>query len=357
MKGDNNMSDSNRKYYFDYLRILATIAIITIHVVVIDWCSLDINSFNWGVINFFSGASRWAVPIFFMISGALFLNPEKPISLKKLYTKSILRIATAFVFWSLFYAIIFFDSFTSMLTNIITGHYHMWFCISIIALYIMVPVIRHITASPTVTKYFLIVAFICSFVIPDILRELQQAVYSDIFLGLGNALGSSYNNAAVVTFPDILTYFVLGYYISKKNLTKKARIIIYLLGLYGFFATVFYTHLFSVYQQAARYTYFEADTTHILFAAVGIFVFGKYELSKMKISPRMQKAVQHISKYCFGIYLSHPFTIEILNRLNFTSTSFNPILATPIMVTLTFILSLAISAILNNIPFIKKYIV
>ena len=108
----------NRIIYLDILRILATFAVIIIHVCSQNWNKVAPSSYEWNVFNFFSGISRWAVPIFVMISGTLFLDNRRNINIKKLYTKNILRIITAFIFWSLFYTIITNDFFEKDRGNI-----------------------------------------------------------------------------------------------------------------------------------------------------------------------------------------------------------------------------------------------
>ncbi len=351
------MGNNKRKFYFDYLRILATLAVITIHVTAEPWLLTDINSSDWFSLNLFSAAVRWAVPMFVMISGALFLNPQKEVITKNIFTKNILRIVTAFIFWSVFYAIINYTSPTDFISAVLEGHYHLWFCFLIVGLYIIIPVLRQITKSSKTTRYFLIVAFFFTFLIPDIIRELQQQIYSDLLLGLGNSLGDMFENSSFHFTLGYTAYFILGFYLSATEMSKKVRIFTYILGIYGIIATIFYTYLISTYQQTTRVNYFEANTTNMLFSTIGIFCFAKYELGKIKIGEKMQLLIKTVSKYSFGIYLVHPFVIAILEICNLSSLSFHPILAVPMMIILTFIGSLTISALLNNIPFVKKYIV
>ncbi len=67
-----------------------------LHISAQNWCEIDIASFKWQVFNFFDSIVRWAVPIFVMISGALFLGRNS--NIEKLYKKNILRIITFFLF-------------------------------------------------------------------------------------------------------------------------------------------------------------------------------------------------------------------------------------------------------------------
>lgn len=93
-----------RKIYCDYLRLIATFAVVVLHVSASNWYGADVHGLAWQSFNFYDSATRWSVPIFVMISGALFLGREIPI--KKIYSKYILRLVIAFFTWNLFYAIV-----------------------------------------------------------------------------------------------------------------------------------------------------------------------------------------------------------------------------------------------------------
>ena len=91
---------NNRIVYFDYLRIIAIFAVIVLHIAAHNWHGTDVNSFEWQMFNIYDSIVRWGVPVFVMISGALFLG--KDISIKKLYNKHIFRIFLSLIIWSTF---------------------------------------------------------------------------------------------------------------------------------------------------------------------------------------------------------------------------------------------------------------
>ena len=76
-----------RKTYCDYLRLIATFAVVVLHVAASNWYSTDVNGLEWQSFNFYDSVVRWGVPIFVMISGSLFLSRE--ISIRKIYSKYI----------------------------------------------------------------------------------------------------------------------------------------------------------------------------------------------------------------------------------------------------------------------------
>ena len=72
--------------YLDYLRLVAILGGITIHVATsLNFYRQDYASLNWQILNFWDGLSRFCVPFFIMISGAIFLNPDFDLSWEKLF--------------------------------------------------------------------------------------------------------------------------------------------------------------------------------------------------------------------------------------------------------------------------------
>lgn len=68
-----------RVIYFDVLRVLATFAVIVLHLSAQHWADTDVFSNAWLAFNLYGGIVRWSVPIFVMISGALFLGRDTDI--------------------------------------------------------------------------------------------------------------------------------------------------------------------------------------------------------------------------------------------------------------------------------------
>lgn len=97
------MDSKNRIKYLDALRVVAAIAVIMLHTSAECWGQRDVASLEQNVFTIYDSCVRWAVPVFLMISGALFLGQEVP--WKILYKKYIFRMIVAFVVWSSLYAV------------------------------------------------------------------------------------------------------------------------------------------------------------------------------------------------------------------------------------------------------------
>lgn len=93
-----------RELNLDVLRVIATMAVIILHVDGKIWYTqLGVDNDRWIVANFFDGFARWSVPVFFMLSGYFILGKE--IEVPKFYKKRLLRIVLPLLFWSICYMV------------------------------------------------------------------------------------------------------------------------------------------------------------------------------------------------------------------------------------------------------------
>lgn len=344
---------TDRQAYYDILRFFATFAVMILHIAADNWYGTDIHSFEWNISNFYDSIVRWRVPVFTMISGALFLSGNQPI--ERIYKKNISRIITAFLFWSLFYASISFvrgAGIKSALDAFINGHYHMWFLFMIVGLYMVIPFLRLIVKDNSLMKYFLILAFIFAIVIPEIISVtgIVNDKYSSFMQGIIDKVSLNFVLGYTI-------YFILGYYFSRKDISRKFSILIYALGIVGFSSTVIFTAVATRYQGKPSELFFGNFTVNVFLEAVCIFVFCKNVFSKIKFSEKAKGIIFLLSKYSFGAYLIHPFVISVLKYLGLNTLTFNSLLAVPIIGVIVFCGSFLISGILNHIPILNKYIV
>ena len=96
-------SNTPRIAYLDLLRVLATLAVIYIHVNADGLLVMD-SQYDWYVAMVGGSLVRWAVPVFVMISGALYLNPQKSITTETVLKRKIPRLLLAYVAWWVIYA-------------------------------------------------------------------------------------------------------------------------------------------------------------------------------------------------------------------------------------------------------------
>ena len=348
------MKEHERNTAYDYLRVLASFGVIILHIAAKKFLSLSVYSNEWQVLNFYDSIVRWTVPVFVMISGALFLNRDIPI--RKLYLRYIPRLAVAFVVWSFAYAISTGYDFKAHKVMWLSGHYHMWYIPMCIGLYAALPIVKQIVSNKRIAYYYLLLSFVFAFIIPSA-------------MALAKDFGPQWMNSLVRVANDVITdmhmqlvlgysaYFVLGYVLSKPDSVKGKSIdrCIYVLGILGFLLTILVT-LFASHRKAeAVTTYYDFLTVNVLLESVAVFTaFRRMDFK----NERLNRVMARLAKYSFGAYLVHPMIIEKLaSELQITSLSFYPGLSVPVLGCLVFVISYAVSFLLSQIPILNRYVV
>lgn len=347
-----NSLETDRIVYFDYLRVFATFSVMILHISAQNWYTTDVNGFEWQVFNFFDSIVRWAVPVFVMISGSLFLN--RNISLKKMYSRYILRMVIAFVVWSAIYAIFMDGTIASRLSAFVQGHYHMWFILMMVGIYMSVPLIKALVGSNLRIKYFSFLALIFAFLFPE-LFTLMNDFGSELVIKTSNVIKQDINVMNMHIVLGYVSYFILGFYLDKKELSRRWRIVIYAFGILGFVFTIVMTLIVALKIENYCTNYYGYFNINILLEAVAVFTlfkYGKYENDKLNIF------IQKLLKYSFGAYLIHALVIEWLDKkVGLNTLSFNAVLAVISISIIVFVVAFMVSALLNRIPIIKKYVV
>ena len=312
---------------FDWLRAIAIVAVVVLHIAALNWYSTPVDSGDWQLLNVADSAVRFSVPVFFMISGALFLDPAKNITYRNILTKSLPRIAIPFGVWSLFYAVLTTTgpngngSLSELLTEFITGHYHLWFLIALAGLYLATPILRLLTVDRTLLWYFVVLASIFAILLPmaetlpiigAIVTELLAIMQFHIALGYA-------------------IYFVLGYLIYTANWSRKTTLFIAAAGGLALVATAAGTSILSLRDGAPNGLLYGYLTPNVALVSVAVFAVAKYLYSTAAPSRTAPRWVSLLASYSFGIYLAHPFFQTLLQRAGFTSAFANPLISIPLL--------------------------
>ncbi len=90
-------------HYGDHVRILGTVAVVVGHVSDMTLYASRPLSHDWWVCNWWDAATRWAVPVYIMLSGSLLLDPARGEPPGVFYRKRLARLGVPLVFWSAFF--------------------------------------------------------------------------------------------------------------------------------------------------------------------------------------------------------------------------------------------------------------
>lgn len=344
--------EKERIIYFDILRIFAALAVVMLHTAANQYILTGIYHYS---SCFWDGIARWGVPIFVMISGALFLEPSKTITINNIFKKYIFRIAVLFVVWSLFYTCIdcvTTDNFSCsfILKNIITGHFHQWFLYMIAGLYLITPFLRPITEKKdkNILLYLLIVWLITASIVPFI---------SFLFPVLKNILYLLLMGKIHFSFPlSYLGYFILGYYLHNYVNIKRTSLIIFSL-LFSLVIIVIGDIKYSIPGTGEQSFFFDSFCPFVIITAISVFLLIKNKCFQAEYS---NKFILKMSDLTLGVYLIHPFFIQIVEKLKLfgiinSQLNDNNFIAIPAAFIIVSFLSFSSVYLLSKIPVIKKY--
>lgn len=341
----------DRILYFDWLRVYATIMVVTIHVGA-NFVGVNYTEglSGWTAANFYESLARSSVPLFVMISGALLLSSKQEINYSHFLRKRVSKILIPLVAWSfIYYCYKVFvgnwiaefsiaEFFRLFLTNGISVHF--WFMYMILGLYFTTPIIKVFIqhARRKDVEYFLLLWLYASVIV-----KFMKFHYNLSF------------NIELFHVTNYIGYFVLGFYLATYPLKVWWTRIGYAFALLGISLTFFLTYYFTLAHQGdPQLFWYEYHSPNVLLASVGLFLVFKHLFSKRQIG-RFLGTVNSLS---FGIYLLHILVMYMLTDTSVMRSidSQHPLIAIPSEVFVVILLSGAISFVISKLPGVNKLI-
>lgn len=364
-KGVSHRSGSERmerKIYLDVLRALACCMVVGVHVSAQCITSLGTSSISFKFMNGMDCFFIVGVPLFVMISGALLLDSRHEDSIKKLYRRNILHLIIAYMFWLLFYNLVDYIkaeqafSFVTFKEQVVfdalfgNGPYHMWFIPMMLGIYIITPFLKEIVKTRKNCEYFLIVYFVFNLLASTLLRF--DIPHKTIVQSLFTRIPLFFTNGYV-------GYFVLGYYLDQyfEKISKKAFWEVVALGGVSFIWEVTICNAESAKNNALSTILNDPLTVNVFFVATALFVAVKYLLGHVTTKNRFYKVCFGLGKYSFGVYLAHPFVLDVFTDIGINTLLLPVPVSIPLMTVAVTGISYGISYALAHIPLVGKHVV
>lgn len=285
-----------RVLFFDLARCVAAVAVIAIHVLAPYRHELNSIPFDqWFTAIGVNSISRWAVPVFILITGALMLSDQRPFDAKYYVKRRLGKVLIPFIVWSLFYTYLSgwslsgFDGETSWNVLLESYHqytyYHLGFFYYFIPLYFVIPFLQ-IMVRKTGDGGIYAFTTIWLFTTLLYLLGIDGPWSHELWLYTG--------------------YLPLGYILYKKvPLNTLSLVASVLLGVGALVTTVYMVVETSL--AVDKYTvgrWLSYKTLNTVLAASMIFMVCRYYGESL--SKQSNKVVGFISQHSLGIYLLHP---------------------------------------------------
>ncbi|WP_407331720.1 acyltransferase [Enterovibrio sp. 27052020O] len=279
-------------FYFELLRVVAAIAVIAIHVLgPYRHIGSDIPQSDWLSAIAFNGASRWAVPVFIMITGALMLSDTRAFSPSYFVKRRVMKVFVPFVVWSVFYALLAAISLQNVNWSetihrlaqlpIEETYYHLGFFYYFLPLYLLIPILRPLAQRESPDMFNTLLALWLSLCVARLMGVHLGAVEELVLYG---------------------GYLLLGYALHRREVPFGLLLFLGVLALVA-------TEYTAISQSVAKGSYtsagwFSYKTINTVLIAAMVFVLCQRWAER--VSDKWQKRVTRVSRHSLGIYLIHP---------------------------------------------------
>ena len=294
------MENKKRIVWIDLLRVIGVISVIFIHVV-----SNTVNTFGnlsdnahifYSFVHYFFS---FAVPLFVMISGMMFLG-KKDLSYKEMFKKYILKILLIILVIGTIMILmeeifinknISLDLFKIVFMRLIEGDIwaHMWYLYLVLGLYLITPVLTKITNHIEESEYqiFLVILFVLGILIPT-LND-----YFDIKIAFN-----------MINISGYLFYYFYGYYLYHYKIDNKYKIFSYVLAI----LCIAYTIYRAIHINSLDNVYSYTSLVPFSLASLMIILLKDREI-------KYGNLINLIGTCSLGIYIIHQLFINIIYKV------------------------------------------
>lgn len=354
------MNKLNRFIYVDMLRVIASVMVVAVHVGMHYIGIFKVGSIPWTTLNFVIASTKFAVPVFFMLSGAVILSSQKEETYGQFIKRRLLKVAVPFVSYSviayLFFAFVkgtydfgLWDFLRRFIEGDIIGH--LWYLYALIPFYFLLPIIRKFLRAVNQKELliFIFIMFCLNSGLPFLNNLL--GVFSDIKI---TYYSFGYTGA-------YLTYVLIGYYIhvyvdfkEKINLKAMGWLLAYLCCI------IFVTMMTNIVSEGKLNTsWYNISQLPVGVSAIALTLAAKAWFTNHSVGERFAFTVSKLGMLSFSAYLIHMLVLRVIQI--YLPASYVDTFSTPkaaILIFAEFIIALFVSYlwsfVVSKIPVIKK---
>ena len=253
----------------------------------------------------------FSYPSFYLCIGATLLDFNERYGIKEYYKRRIKKIIIPFFSWNIilyFYKVYILKNFEKKSLNFayiwnILFNFKLNFIFksffSFIKIYLLIPLFAYIEKSYKITiySYFILVLFICQILIPYIIKVFN------------NSLNWPFDFKA-----KYIIYVLSGYIIQNHDFHKRIKILIYCLGLIGFFIMCERTEKLTKKKGYLDLLHKYYLSPLCYFYTCSVFIFIK-EYSNIIFKYDKSKYINKLGTLTMGPFLLHIPIIETIKKI------------------------------------------
>jgi surface polysaccharide O-acyltransferase-like enzyme len=280
--------------YFEWARALGALAIVALHVQVA--CALSQSLSDAHATSLFVEAeilvplTRWAVPVFFMISGALLLDPERQMGWRKV-GRHVWRLALVLLTFGFAFCLMeqAFDDHALGLAQLgaavvalLSGDTwdHLWFLYALIDLYLLTPLVRPFVAGASRRELGWVIVGLWA----------MHCVVHTV-----NVLSGEYF-VYLSSLPYALVYYLAGYWLHRYGRLSRGVVAA------GLVSVVACMVLYALLDDAGAGVVLPEHAFMLPYAVMVFLALKRWLDRPVETHP----VVALLADYSFGIYVIHP---------------------------------------------------
>jgi surface polysaccharide O-acyltransferase-like enzyme len=330
------------------LRVTAACGVVALHVISLWLRGTDAGTAAWWVANFYDVSTRWCVPVFIMISGALLLSPARLQPPRVFYGKRMARILIPLVFWTVFYLglRVSFEgaSWPVVARDLIRGqaYGHLWFLYVIAGLYCITPVLRPFVGSVSRRE-------MAWTVVPLLAAVSIHSLISTFTAGHGKPTVFS-------LFVAHIPYYLCGYLLSLVVVPHRwiKYLVVGVLAVWLGIAlgTGLLFHRVEFYLSSHH-------SVPIILLSAGVFLLASGLFGQQSVGPaRAWKVLRYLDGVSFGVYLAHPLLLFVVMRLGLPTQPMlgRPLLCIPAISAIIIFAYVLLTSCLKAVPAVRRIV-
>jgi surface polysaccharide O-acyltransferase-like enzyme len=321
------------------MRVLGAAAVVVQHVAQQRLLRADLPPGDWWLCAALVAATKWAVPVFVMLSGALLLG--RPTAPARFYARRFWRVGVALAFWSAFYLGLralgrsYDEGALGLARRLLAGqpYFHMPFLFVIAGLYAATPLLWPYVAAAG----------------PAERRRAAGALLAAGFLLEGSMMLLGSSPTAFTRFVPYLGYYLAGY--ALRDAARSAPALRRAAWVAPAAAATATLGAGALFQAGLGWRYpFEYLSPTVIGLSLAAFVL-------LQASPAGDGRPRRLEADCaaasLGIYLIHPVLLVGLARLGLSAAGLPAVLGVPLLAAVAFLASWALASALRRVPGVR----